>query len=229
MLLGWQTAGTPGLGDRRWGSESHLHFSKCVTLADHSASPHLCLHFWKIMRKTQGHFFFFSQIALWSLVNWWIWRQWDITEILALHSRYIASSIFLGSMAGFVSLNSVVAFDFSPLSSWDYCVLIRSRTHTVLNFIYLSDDCFTSSSWPLDWVLLSRSLGSALRTVPWWGRSRMGREITVNALTAYTHQRVTVAFCDLIGHGDPLLLIVQVSFGTINYAKGNISFPLVEF
>lgn len=57
----------------------------------------------------------------------------------------------------------------------------------------------------------------------------MGREITVNALKAYTHQRVTVAFCDLIGHGDPLLLIVQVSFGTINYAKGNVPFPLVEF
>lgn len=58
----------------------------------------------------------------------------------------------------------------------------------------------------------------------------MDREISQHRdLEAYTHQRVTVAFCDLIGHGDPLLLIVQVSSGTINYTKGNIPFPWVEF
>lgn len=70
----------------------------------------------------------------------------DIIEILVLYSRCIASGTFLGSMEGFMSLNSAVPLEFLPCVQLDYCVLIRSRTHIILNFNYLPRNYFTSSS-----------------------------------------------------------------------------------
>lgn len=164
-------------------------------LTNHSASPCFSLHFWEIMKMTQGKKnFFFLQVAMWFLVNWWCWRHWDIMEILTLHQRDMAAGILLGSLACFMPLNSVIPLDVLLSVQLELLCLDQIKDTYCLEF-YLPDNCFVSSSW-CPWT-------ESYRADPWaqlWGLSHNGEgpewaEITGSAPEAYSHQRVTCFRC----------------------------------
>ena len=126
----------------------------------------------RVRKKIQGQF---SPGAMWPVVSSYIWIH---NELWVLPSRRFAPGVFLGSVADSLSLISAVPSKCLPLSSRDYCVLIRTRTHTPLSLTNLSENSFTSPSWP-EGLRHYEQMPELSSLVSWWGRFRAVKEVTV--------------------------------------------------
>lgn len=169
MLLGWQTAATPGLGDRRWGFEPHFHFFQVYDTGWPTTQPlhaSLCISekSWKWLKEKKIFFFFTSCYVVSSqLMMLETLRYYGDTDITPKRHgcRYPS-----GVPGVFYAPQLCHSLRRSPLCPAGTIVSWSDQGH-VLPWILSTRQLFRLFFLvPLDWVLSSRSLGSALRTVP---------------------------------------------------------------
>lgn len=162
---------------------------------------------------------------MWSVVTSYIWKH---DETLVFHSSF-AQGVFVGSLAGFMALNSIAPLEFLP------SVQLR-----LVCFNQIKDTCCLEfyqfiKKW-LHFLFLATGLSyfeSILEFsfVQWCVRFTMVKDITVTRSVSWknTYLSVPSAFCDFRGHCDPLFLIVEVSSVAVDCSDSKIPFPWVEF